>query len=140
MKIRGNTIGTTMKPEKTVVKCKNLTEEEKAIARANIGAASEEIIGMIDNALSAIIEEQEMYISIGDNVQTIAFFINNEEHIAEAGMTFYQWANSKYSHGLAYCTEKNVYYEDRELFTDDGYSNPIRPDDTIFHNKRVYCV
>lgn len=37
MKIRGNTIGTTMKPEKTVVKCEKLTEEEKAIARANIG-------------------------------------------------------------------------------------------------------
>lgn len=37
MKIRGNTIGTTMKPEKTVVKCENLTEEEKARARDNIG-------------------------------------------------------------------------------------------------------
>lgn len=40
MKIRGNTVGTTIKPEKTVVKCEKLTEEEKTIARANIGATS----------------------------------------------------------------------------------------------------
>lgn len=40
MKIRGNTVGTPIKPEKAVVKCQNLTEEEKAQARANIGAAA----------------------------------------------------------------------------------------------------
>lgn len=44
MKIRGNTVGTPMKPEKAVVKCENLTEEEKAQARANIGAADENAI------------------------------------------------------------------------------------------------
>ena len=37
MIIRGNTIGTSIKPEKVLVKSENLTEEEKAIARANIG-------------------------------------------------------------------------------------------------------
>lgn len=37
MKIRGNTVGTPIKPEKVVVKCQNLTEEEKAQARANFG-------------------------------------------------------------------------------------------------------
>lgn len=40
MKIRGNTIGTTIKPEKVLVKSENLTEAEKVKARANIGAAS----------------------------------------------------------------------------------------------------
>ena len=40
MKIRGNTIGTTLKPEKNLVKATDLTEEEKAQARANIGALS----------------------------------------------------------------------------------------------------
>lgn len=44
MKIRGNTVGTPIKPEKAVVKCENLTEEEKAQARANIGAADENAI------------------------------------------------------------------------------------------------
>lgn len=38
-KIRGNTVGTTIKPEKALVKATNLNEEEKAQARANIGAA-----------------------------------------------------------------------------------------------------
>jgi hypothetical protein len=38
MKIRGNTVGTAIKPEQAVVKCKNLTEEQKAQARENIGA------------------------------------------------------------------------------------------------------
>lgn len=38
MKIRGNTIGTPIKPKKVLVKAESLTEEEKAQARANIGA------------------------------------------------------------------------------------------------------
>lgn len=40
MKIRGNTIGTPLKPEKNLVKATDLTEEEKAQARANIGAVA----------------------------------------------------------------------------------------------------
>lgn len=39
MKIRGNVVGTTQKPEKVVVRATGLTEEQKAQARANIGAA-----------------------------------------------------------------------------------------------------
>lgn len=38
MKIRGNTVGTTLKPEAALVKSGNLTEGEKAIAREHIGA------------------------------------------------------------------------------------------------------
>lgn len=38
MKIRGNTIGTPMKPDKILVKAQNLTEEQKRQARKNIGA------------------------------------------------------------------------------------------------------
>lgn len=41
MKIRGTTIATPIKPEVAVVKCQNLTEEQKAQARANIGAAND---------------------------------------------------------------------------------------------------
>lgn len=37
MKIRGNTVGTPIKPKKVLAKWLNLTEEEKAQARANIG-------------------------------------------------------------------------------------------------------
>ena len=37
MKIRGNTVGTTISPERVLVGCKNLTEEQKAQARKNIG-------------------------------------------------------------------------------------------------------
>ena len=43
MKIRGNVVGTTLKPDKTLVKATNLTEEEKAQARDNIGAAAESV-------------------------------------------------------------------------------------------------
>ena len=38
MKIRGNTIGTPIKPGKTLVKAQNLTKAEKQQARHNIGA------------------------------------------------------------------------------------------------------
>ena len=41
MKIRGNTVGTPIKPEKNLIKATDLTEEEKAQARENIGALSE---------------------------------------------------------------------------------------------------
>jgi hypothetical protein len=37
-KIRGNVIGTPIKPEKSIIKATDLTEEQKAQARANIGA------------------------------------------------------------------------------------------------------
>ena len=40
MKIRGAVVGTPIKPEKVLVKSEKLTEEEKAIARNNIGAVS----------------------------------------------------------------------------------------------------
>lgn len=40
MKIRGNSVGTTIEPKKVLVKSENLTEEEKAKARENIGAAA----------------------------------------------------------------------------------------------------
>lgn len=59
MKIRGNTIGTNMKPEKNLVKATDLTAEEMAQARANIGAVSAEVIGDIESALDAIIAIQE---------------------------------------------------------------------------------
>lgn len=42
MKIRGNTIGTTIKPEKNLVKATDLTPEEQEQARANIGALAVE--------------------------------------------------------------------------------------------------
>ena len=38
MKIRGNTVGTPIKPKAALVKCEDLTPEEQARARQNIGA------------------------------------------------------------------------------------------------------
>ena len=40
MKIRGNTIGTTIRPERVLTKPNELTEEQKKQARENIGAIS----------------------------------------------------------------------------------------------------
>lgn len=65
MKIRGNTIGTPIKPEMNILKATDLTEEEQAQARANIGAASAESIGDIESALNSIIAIQEELINNG---------------------------------------------------------------------------
>lgn len=69
MKIRGNTIGTTISPKRVVTNPGELTEEEKAQARAKIGAAAvgeggnvdlsgysttEQVQGMINTAISNI--------------------------------------------------------------------------------------
>ncbi len=61
MKIRGNTVGTTLKPEKAVVKCQNLTEEEKAQARENIGAISaDECANIVEGKLASITNAEEV--------------------------------------------------------------------------------
>lgn len=43
--IRGNLVGTNQRPENVLVRATELTEEQKAQARANIGAASVDDIG-----------------------------------------------------------------------------------------------
>ena len=65
MKIRGNTVGTPIKPEKNLVKATDLTEEEKAQARENIGAADVETIGDVESALDGITEMQNELIESG---------------------------------------------------------------------------
>ena len=59
MKIRGNTIGTTMKPDQTLVKAQNLTPQQKSQARENIGAM-EYIVKVIMN------EDETGYVIDGD--------------------------------------------------------------------------
>lgn len=67
MKIRGNTIGTTQKPEATLLATTGLTEKQKAQARENIGAVADEVVGDIYAALDGIIAIQENLISGGVN-------------------------------------------------------------------------
>ena len=71
MKIRGNTIGTPMKPEKNLVKATGLSPEEQAQARENIGSASAESIGDIGTALDAILAIQNELIGGGSSSVTI---------------------------------------------------------------------
>ena len=56
MKIRGNTVGTPIKPEKNLVKATDLNPEEKAQARENIGAVSvdalESTVAAVENDLA----------------------------------------------------------------------------------------
>jgi hypothetical protein len=59
MKIRGNTVGTPIKPEKNLIKATDLNPEEKAQARANIGAVSaytfENTVATVDARLNEVI-------------------------------------------------------------------------------------
>lgn len=49
-KIRGAVVGTPIKPEKTLIKATDLTEEQKAQVRANIGAVTlDEVLAAIPN-------------------------------------------------------------------------------------------
>jgi hypothetical protein len=54
MKIQGNMISTPTKPEKNLLKATDLTPEEQAQARANIGAASADVVGDIEAALDEL--------------------------------------------------------------------------------------
>lgn len=66
-KIRGTVIGTPIKPEKSLIKAKDLTDEQKAQARVNIGAADASVIGNIETALDGIIAIQNELMG-GDGV------------------------------------------------------------------------
>ena len=143
MKIRGNTVGTTMKPERTVVKCEKLTEEEKAIARANIGAASEEVIGLIDTALAEIITYQEDLIgteNTENNVSTITFYVGDDEFAAEEGMTFSQWVDSKYNTGHFYCNDMDMVFDDRgyTIHAHGWEGSPVYGDEVIEHGLKYF--
>lgn len=50
MKIRGNTVGTTIRPKSVLVKCGDLTKEEQAQVRENLGVSGDASIN--DNAVS----------------------------------------------------------------------------------------
>ena len=52
MKIRGITVGTPLKPEKNLIKATDLTEEEKAQARKNIGAVDPELFRLVSEETS----------------------------------------------------------------------------------------
>lgn len=56
MKIRGNTIGTPIKPEKNLIKATDLTEAEKAQARENIGAISLDDLPIYDGIYTEIFD------------------------------------------------------------------------------------
>lgn len=123
MKIRGNTIGTNMKPEKNLTKATDLSAEEQAQARQNIGAASAESIGDIESALDSIIAIQEELINNGggsgedegsycpncgeftgdgpcpNNCYEMEqyFYVDGEYYTYYAGMTWEDFINSGYN-------------------------------------------
>ena len=90
MKIRGNTVGTTVKPERVLVKATDLTEEQKAQARANIGVG--------DVLTSEDIENSPFYTAvnkfmIGENVLT-ADKVGTATNWTSDGSTFTHTAGS----------------------------------------------
>ena len=119
MKIRGNTVGTPIKPEKVVVKCQNLTEEEKAQARENIGAAA--VSGQYE-----LIED----ITIGEAVTRVSRIVDpdgnayNFEAVRVIVLT--SVASSKYSLTFQAYTDSN--YKNQVLFasTSEGISTAER--------------
>ena len=84
MKIRGNTIGTPIKPEKNLVKATNLTEDEKAQVRENIGVVdvivgAEGKPGYGINKLSVDEETDDLQIAFTNYGVDTANFITEEK-------------------------------------------------------------
>jgi hypothetical protein len=57
-KIRGSVIATPLKPEKSILKATDLTEEQKAQARANIGVP--EVSELVDAVIAALPKAEEV--------------------------------------------------------------------------------
>lgn len=93
MKIRGNTVGTTLRPEQNLVKATDLTPEEKALARANIGAAAEGSGG-----------GSEAYVLIGEPDGSVSNFDETKANAAAESGTLYFTA-PVYGYFLIPCVE-----------------------------------
>lgn len=72
MKIRGNTVGTTLRPEVILTKATALTEEQKAKARENIGAASIADIKENVDLSNFYTKDEALYLFATDD------YVNNE--------------------------------------------------------------
>lgn len=57
-KIRGSVITTPLKPEKNILKATDLTEEQKAQARANIGVP--EVSELVEAVIAALPQAEEV--------------------------------------------------------------------------------
>ena len=121
MKIRGNTIGTPIKPEKNIIKATDLTEEEKAQARANIGAAAVGETGAVpptDELVQAVIDALPVYdgsytelfdsplpTEIATDVEMTAILENDE---TEVGSVYkYTGESGTYENGALYVVEES---------------------------------
>ena len=110
----------------------NLTEEQKAQVRENIGAASATSVGDIETALNAIIAIQEELI----NNSTITFYITDSDIYVEctavAGMTWGEWIESGMAPGELTWDGDMLWYEN---WNDD---NGITLDDEIISGETYY--
>lgn len=68
MKIRGNTVGTTIAPEKVLVKSEKLTPEEQAQARQNIGAMASVVDTDLDMNHKSIINVKSLEFDFGQGL------------------------------------------------------------------------
>lgn len=82
MKIRGNTVGTTLKPEKAIVKCQNLTEVEKAQVRENIGAVGTDDVRYMQETLNGLDGEVS---GLHDAVQGVSDRVTTLENSGGSG-------------------------------------------------------
>lgn len=79
MKIRGITVGTPLKPERTLVKATELTDEQKSQARENIGAAS------AGYCFSRLPEDGSVFLFDGDATDPYTLHAHNDVLRMECG-------------------------------------------------------
>lgn len=101
----------------------NLTKEQQAQARQNIGATSEEIIGDIDTALDSILAIQNELIGGGGDVNLITFNVYGTTYTAQEGMTWYEFLISKYNPTITctHCGESKKLFVKRDSNEDIMY-------------------
>ena len=140
MKIRGNTVGTPMRPEKAVlVAAEAMTEEQKAQVRENIGAASAESIGDIESALDTIIAIQEELINNGggDSGGSDNTCPNCGEFTGDGPCpnNCYEMEQTFYVDGSPYTFYAGMTWED---FINSGYNKTVTCSDCGSKNKQAY--
>lgn len=113
MKIRGNVVGTPLKPERNLLKATDLTEQEKAQVRENIGIAGVLTVTIDSNKASHTPAEILAHINSGGSVYCNGFalqYVTAFEAVFEDN--FYSGHEGSDGKPYAYCMTRTVINED----------------------------
>ena len=125
MKIRGNVVGTNMKPEKIADR----------IGGTGGGVTEDDVVTIIDNQMDYIAESVIAALPIYKGEVLISFTIDGQGYQAEKGMTWQEWVESDYNTG-GFLSDGGIIVTKNGYAVRDSLSNNVIPTEVITNNEK----